>query len=222
MPISSRARTAAPSSCGPLAQHARVDDRALGAGQHVAHVHDPGRIGQAQRHHARAARLQRTSRRLHRGLHLGRHAVEVVVLRQGQAQPAQWPVEPRQDGGHRTAAAGPVARIVARDELEHQRAVPDGARHRAQVIERPGQRHRAGPAHPPVRRLQSDDAAAGRRQADRAARVGAQRAEGQLRRHRGRPSRSRSRRRHGRPSTGCRRCRGAGCPRTGRGPARSC
>ena len=75
----------------PLAQHARVDDGALGARQHVAHVHDAGRIGQAQRHTRAPRDSQRARCRFHRRLHLGGHAVEVVVLRQRQSQSAQRP-----------------------------------------------------------------------------------------------------------------------------------
>ena len=68
--------------------------------------------------------------------------------------------------------------------MQQDRVVLDAARHRADVVERIGQREHAGEAERAVGRLQPDDAAAGRRIAHRAAGVGAE-----CRRHKSRGKR---------------------------------
>ena len=55
------------------------------------------------------------------------------------------------------------------DGIQHQHRVLDGARHWAQLIERPAQRHGAGAWHTPEGRTQASDAAAHGRADDAAA-----------------------------------------------------
>src|SRR4029453_9546963 len=62
---------------------------------------------------------------------------------------------------------------VPGERLRQVRAVFDGARHRAGVVERPGEREHVGPAAATVGRLQPYDAAERRRSADRAPRIAA-------------------------------------------------
>ena len=79
----------------------------------------------------------------------------------------------------RPVGAGGVARIVAGERLQHQRAILGGPRHRADMVEAEGGRRDAGAADETVGRLEPGDAAKGRRAADRAAGVGADAAEDQ-------------------------------------------
>ena len=99
-----------------------------------------------------------------------------VGIGDADALPGHARVQTRQVVGHRHAAAGRIARILARDRAQQRRRIADRARHRPEVIGRPGDRDAAVPADPAVGRFQPDDAAVGRRQPDRAARIRADRA----------------------------------------------
>jgi hypothetical protein len=60
--------------------------------------------------------------------------------------------------GRRGGTAG-VMRIVARDDLEHQRVISDCARHRSDMVEREGKWEDTAARDQTVGRLESDDAA---------------------------------------------------------------
>ena len=134
--------------------------------------------------HLGAEPAQRLHRRLERARHLGLHVVEEVVARHADLEPAHAGPERRGVIGHGLAARRRVGRVVARERLQHQRAVLDRARHRPRVIERPRERQHTGAAHAPVRRLQADDAAERCRASDGSAGVGSQRANRQPSRER--------------------------------------
>ena len=105
--------------------------------------------------------------------------------------------------GHRRVERGRVARVVAGDDVHHQRGVGDGARQRADLVERGGEGDQAVAADPAVGRLEADDAAQRGRLADRAARVGAERERRELGAAPPPPSRRSSRRARARDPTGC-------------------
>ena len=71
--------------------------------------------------------------------------------------------------------AGDVAGVGTGDRLQHQHRVLDAARHRAQLVERPAQRHGAGARHAAVGGPQSGDAAAHRGADDAASGLAADR-----------------------------------------------
>ena len=58
--------------------------------------------------------------------------------------------------------AGHIAGIGPGDGVQHQHGVFDAARHRAEFVERPAKRHRAGARHAAIGGAQSGDAAAHR------------------------------------------------------------
>jgi hypothetical protein len=90
-------------------------------------------------------------------------------------EPFDAPAEPGGVIGHRLVGARRVERVVPGDDLQHQRVVAYRAGHRADVIEREGERHDAAAADPAVGRLHPGDAAHRRGVADRAAGIGAER-----------------------------------------------
>jgi hypothetical protein len=71
--------------------------------------------------------------------------------------------------------AGHVARVGPAQRRQHQEGVLDAPRHRPQLVERPAQRHRAGPRHPSERWTQPGHPAAHRRGHDATAGLAAQR-----------------------------------------------
>ena len=88
--------------------------------------------------------------------------------------------------GDRPPDTARVLRVVPGQRLQRQRAVLDGPRQGATVVERVGVRDHAGPAHQAERRHEPNDAAERRRPADRSAGIGAERQRDHARRH-GRP-----------------------------------
>jgi len=131
-----------------------------------------------------AERGERGDRGPHARLHLRVDPLKEEVLGDADPQRADGRVERREIVGHRPRARGGVERVRARHRLQHERAVLRGARHRPEVIVRPGERHAARAAHPAIGRLESGDAAGRRGQADRSAGVGADRAVREPRGHR--------------------------------------
>ena len=130
-----------------------------------------------------------------------------------------------------------VGRVAAGDDLVEARAVADGLRDRADLVEARGEGDDPGAADRAVGGPQADEAAERRRLLDRAARVGAERPRAPARRRPRPPSRPTSRRGRARGPTGCgsgRRpssrwtspsrtrpcssCRAAGDPPRGSGP----
>ena len=105
--------------------------------------------------------------------------VEVVARGDSDPEPANAAIDASQVVGHRSPARRGVGRVPAGDDAQHERGIAHRTRHRSEMIVRPRERHRAGPAHATVRRLEADDAAAGGRQADRAAGVAAEGAQGE-------------------------------------------
>ncbi len=169
----------------PLAQPARMQGRRLGLRHRVGQRIERRQVGQRDRAARRAAfaehgaggRQRRDGRRRPvAGQRLGRHA---------DAQPRGAVRQFGRIVGHRIAARGRVARIVAGDDPRQQRAILRGARQRADRVERPGARHRAVPADPRMGRLEPDHAADPGGQPHRAAGVRAERAEHQAGRDRG-------------------------------------
>ena len=68
-----------------------------------------------------------------------------------------------------------IAGVGARDRVQHEHRVLHAARHRAELVERPAQRHRAAARHSAERRTQTGDAAAHRWRDDAAAGLAADR-----------------------------------------------
>src|SRR5438067_194803 len=85
--------------------------------------------------------------------------------------------EPRRIVGDRPVGARRIARVVAGEDLQHQRAILGGPRHRADVVEAECRRGDPGAADETVGRLDAGDAAQRGGPADRAAGVGADAAE---------------------------------------------
>ena len=77
----------------------------------------------------------------------------------------------------RPVGAGRVARIMAGERLQHQRAILGGPRHRPDMVEAERRRRDFGAADEPVGWLHSGDAAIGCWAADRSASIGADAAE---------------------------------------------
>src|SRR6516165_7241550 len=77
--------------------------------------------------------------------------------------------------GYRLVGASGIAGIMSGDHLEHQRVVAHGAGHRADMVEREGERCDAAAADPAISRFHAGNAANRGRIADRAAGVGAKR-----------------------------------------------
>ena len=100
--------------------------------------------------------------------------LDVELARHADAQPSHASVQPARRGEGLARAGTRVAGIVSGDHGEHERGVLDAARERAQVVQRPRQRHTAVQAHAPERRFQADHSAQRRRDADRAPGVRAQ------------------------------------------------
>ena len=67
----------------------------------------------------------------------------------------------------------PAVRAVQR--VEHERGIGNRSRERADLVERPAERHAAVPAHAPVGRAEADDAARAGGRHDRAAGLGSNR-----------------------------------------------
>ena len=114
-----------------------------------------------------------------RGSHLRRDGSVVLVQmprRCRSAGPGCRRSAPRGNPGSRRSALAGSFGIVAGDGLQHDRAVLDGPRHRAGMVEGEGIGVDAGAADEAVGRLQPDDAAERGRAADRAAGIGAERA----------------------------------------------
>ena len=105
------------------------------------------------------------------------HLVEVVDHADAHALDAG--AEQRGVVGIGSRRAGGIARIVAGERLQHQRAVLRGPRHRTDMIERERRGCDAGAADQPIGRLDAGDAAQRRGTADRAAGIGADAAEDQ-------------------------------------------
>ena len=88
-----------------------------------------------------------------------------------------------------------VTRVRPVDRVQHEHRVLYPARHRTQLVERPGQRHRPGARHAPVCRTQSGNAAPHRRTDNAAAGLAPDREPDQSRRSGRTRTRARSRRR---------------------------
>src|SRR5262249_33771418 len=110
---------------------------------------------------------------LESALNLLIHALEEVIPRHANGEPARPAPEWPQVVAHRYRARGRIAGIVAGHALEQEGAVLNRARHRPRVVERPREGHDASAARPTIGRLDPRDATESRRPADRPARVGA-------------------------------------------------
>ena len=116
--------------------------------------------------------------------------------RRRRAAPPRRRRDRRVDGGR-------VERVVAGDDRVQQRGVQDGARARAGLVERGGERDQAVARDAAVRRLHADRAGDGGGLADRPAGVGADRERRLERRDRGGRAAARAAGDAGRGPTGC-------------------
>src|SRR5206468_12550989 len=105
--------------------------------------------------------------------------LEEVRARHADTEPADPLAQRYQVVGDGLAARRRIGRVVAGERLEEQRAVLHRPRHRARVVEGPGERDDARAAHAPVGRLEADNVAERHGSAERAARVRAGRAVGE-------------------------------------------
>ena len=129
--------------------------------------------GQGHLHNFRPQFLQDTD-----GPHrqVGNAAVNLIVkifLDDANTQP---PDVAGQCGGvvrYRRVGGGRVGGIRSGDGIHRQRSILDAARHRARMVQAPGQGRQAGPAHPSVGGLKPHDAAERRRNPHAAAGVAA-------------------------------------------------
>ncbi len=152
-------------------------------GRHVGQLHllDPG-----------APILEDRERRLDRGHHRGLAALEEVGPRDADAAAPDAVVEAGREVGHRAQGRGRIARVVARQQLQHQRRVAHAAGERPDVVLRPGERQGAILRDPAEGRLDADDAAAGGRLPDRGAGIAAERGVGHAGRDRRRGAAARA------------------------------
>ena len=124
---------------------------------------------------------ERGDRRVDAALRAVAHLVVQLVemVDHADAQALDAATELRGVVRDRSRRAGRIARIVAGERLQHQRAVLGGPCHRPDMVQREGRRCDAGAADQPIGRLDAGDAAQRRRAADRAAGVGTDAAQDQ-------------------------------------------
>ena len=156
-----------------------MDGHALRAADHSRRLAEWNRVGNAHLADACAQSPELTGGFANGRDDLGVDLVEVVVRGHPDPQPANASIDALEIVGHRSPARRGVGRVPAGHDAQHEGGIPHRARHRAEMVVRPRERHGAGPAHAAVRRLQADDAATRSGQTDRAAGVAAESAQGQ-------------------------------------------
>src|SRR5256886_12919886 len=173
---------------GPRDQVLLVDAEDLALGDDDLHVEVAGERPDVTVGELGAEPAQNVERRVHRLLDVvgGGDVLFPVMAEDADLEAAQILAERLAIRGDRPPDTARVLRVVPGQRLQRQRAVLDGPRQGAAVVERVGVRDDAGPAHQAERRHEPDDAAERRRPADRSAGIGAERQRDHARRH-GRP-----------------------------------
>src|SRR5688500_5897869 len=161
---------------GPRHELLVMNGEELALGDHYLDVHAVRHRTRAGVFHSRAEALEYRNRRFHHPpLVFGTGKVLLpVVAQHPDAKSLDAALEAGAVVGDRLLDAAGVSRVIAGDRLEQDRAVFDGSRHRAAMVERERIRDHPEAAHQPVSRHEPRYAAERSRAAYRASGIGAE------------------------------------------------